>query len=148
MNLCVASIALLCFVVRVRGQPLDLDEYNLLMRIRDDLGCNSSCPGFAADSPCPPSDFVVCVAGKVTGLKLTVDSRRYVAIPTEIGLLAHLTSLELTSLFFKGDIPTDIGRLSLLEHLYISSTSITGSIPTIVGALSSLTKLALTQKTR
>jgi Leucine-rich repeat (LRR) protein len=60
-------------------------------------------------------------------------------IPSEIGNLSNLRSLELVSCIFSGTIPTEMGRLVELSELHLDSNSLTGTIPTEFGSLWNLT---------
>jgi Leucine-rich repeat (LRR) protein len=68
-------------------------------------------------------------------------------IPTEIGMLKSLTSLDLSQTgFLNGVVPTEIGLLSTLETLNLSNSgepSLSGSIPSQLGNLSGLRNLNL-----
>ena len=64
-------------------------------------------------------------------------------IPTELGRLADLTTLNLSGNDLTGPIPTELGELANLTWLNLSSNSLTGAIPTELGELVSLTGLSL-----
>ena len=51
-------------------------------------------------------------------------------IPTEIGELTNLETLNLTSNNFTGEIPASFGNLINLEQLSLSQNQISGNIPT------------------
>ena len=65
------------------------------------------------------------------------------AIPTQIGTITALTSLDLSSNQLTGAIPTQIGSLTALTSLDLSSNQLTGAIPTQIGSLMGLTALVL-----
>jgi len=65
------------------------------------------------------------------------------SIPTELGNLSNLTSLDLKSNRLTGSIPRELGNLTNLEKLMLNSNQLTGSIPTELGNLSNLEKLML-----
>jgi len=65
------------------------------------------------------------------------------SIPPEIGNLSNLECLFLASNQITGSIPPEIGNLSNLEHLYLTDNQITGSIPPEIGNLDSLERLLL-----
>ncbi len=64
-------------------------------------------------------------------------------IPTSIGQLENLKSLELSFNPISGTIPSEIGKLSNLEILAINGTELQGSIPASLGNLSHLKQLHL-----
>jgi Leucine-rich repeat (LRR) protein len=59
-------------------------------------------------------------------------------IPTEIGYLRQLTSLQLSTNALTGSIPTEFGYLSKLVELSLGKNHLDGTIPTEIGDLSSL----------
>jgi hypothetical protein len=65
------------------------------------------------------------------------------SIPPEIGNLSNLEYLILTSNQITGSIPPEIGNLSNLKHLYLTDNQITGSIPPEIGNLDNLERLIL-----
>ncbi len=65
-------------------------------------------------------------------------------IPTELGQLTSLTSLDLNNNRLTGTIPTELGKLISLEKLdFRGNERMSGSIPTELGQLTSLTSLDL-----
>ena len=66
-------------------------------------------------------------------------------IPTELGRLANLTSLNLSRNDLTGPIPTELGRLTDLTRLNLSDNDLTGPIPTELGRLANLTWLDLSR---
>ncbi len=71
------------------------------------------------------------------------DNRIRGSIPTQIGSLTALTSLDLSDNRFRGSIPTQIGSLTALTSLDLSDNKLTGTIPTQIGSLTALTSLDL-----
>jgi hypothetical protein len=68
-----------------------------------------------------------------------LDSRISGQVPSEIGSLSSLRTLDLGMTYVEGTIPTEIGQLSSLEGFSISANrGITGTLPSEVGLLSSL----------
>ncbi|XP_050368103.1 probable LRR receptor-like serine/threonine-protein kinase At3g47570 isoform X2 [Argentina anserina] len=65
------------------------------------------------------------------------------SIPTSLGYLVNLPSLDLSENFFSGSIPSDIGKLSSLVELDFLSNQLSGSIPSSVGNLTMLLRLYL-----
>ena len=64
-------------------------------------------------------------------------------IPAEIGNLTQLTSLYLYGNELSGEIPTGIGNLTQLVYLYLYGNELSGEIPSELGNLTQLTKLYL-----
>ena len=65
-------------------------------------------------------------------------------IPAELGMLSHLSLLQLTDNELKGAIPTELGNLSKLELLILTENELSGEIPSELRGLSSLSELSLT----
>jgi len=65
-------------------------------------------------------------------------------IPTAIGFLTSLQTINLDSINLSGTIPTEIGELTSLRYLILGNNALTGTIPTEIGLLSSLQNLDLT----
>ena len=64
-------------------------------------------------------------------------------IPTELGKLSNLSSLQLIANQLTGEIPTELGKLSNLRWLLLWENRLTGEIPTELGELSNLRVLSL-----
>jgi Leucine-rich repeat (LRR) protein len=56
-------------------------------------------------------------------------------IPAEIGSLAYLNELDLSSNLLTGQIPTEIGTMANLQSLDLRSNQLTGFIPTEIALL-------------
>jgi Leucine-rich repeat (LRR) protein len=67
------------------------------------------------------------------------------SLPTELGRLAELTDLSLSSRGLNGTLPSELGMLSTLQVLHISRSSLTGTLPTQFGLLTNLRSLDLSQ---
>ena len=65
-------------------------------------------------------------------------------IPGELGMLSHLSLLQLSDNELKGAIPTELGNLSKLELLILTENELSGEIPSELRGLSSLSELSLT----
>lgn len=63
-------------------------------------------------------------------------------IPSHLGNLSLLQSLDLSHNGFTGDIPGALGRLRQLRELYLSANALTGTIPHQLGDLKNLQLLA------
>ncbi|KAL0735787.1 hypothetical protein Bca4012_011997 [Brassica carinata] len=61
-------------------------------------------------------------------------------IPSEIGRLTRLETLDLSDNFFRGEIPISLGYLRSLQYLRLNNNSLSGVIPL---SLSNMTQLAL-----
>ncbi|WP_419943304.1 hypothetical protein [Candidatus Palauibacter sp.] len=56
-------------------------------------------------------------------------------IPSELGRLAHLSTLSLTGNDLSGPIPSELGNLAELWSLWLSENELTGPIPPELGNL-------------
>ncbi|MBK8505886.1 MAG: leucine-rich repeat domain-containing protein [Saprospiraceae bacterium] len=113
------SLALVAFYHATNG-PYCTDSWNLNEPVY-------TWPGVAADS----AGRIISLSGAdCTGL-----------IPSEIGNLVHLQSLDLYG-NLTGSIPTEIGNLVNLQSLYLNG-NLTGSIPTEIGNLTDLQNLSI-----
>ena len=84
-------------------------------------------------------------SGRVTSLKLSVYGSNGLsgAIPSELGNLSKLTSLDLRSGQLSGPIPSELANLPNLTSLDLSFNQLSGPIPAELGNLSNLTYLDL-----
>ena len=64
-------------------------------------------------------------------------------IPSELGELASLRSLDLANNGLSGSIPPELGKLARLAHLDIRFNNLSGSIPSELGGLVSLERMEL-----
>ena len=89
--------------------------------------------------------FGVTVTGcRVTNLFLTTNNLTG-SIPTEIGDLPALQTLQLENNLLAGSIPTSIGNLTNLTSLDLRGNQLSGAIPNTIGNLTSLQSLVLDQ---
>ncbi|KAH9667860.1 protein kinase domain-containing protein [Citrus sinensis] len=73
----------------------------------------------------------------ISGLNLTGT------IPSELGNLSSLQTLDLSFNWFSGEIPEELGNLAELEELWLQNNFLTGTIPSSIFNLSSLSILDL-----
>jgi Leucine-rich repeat (LRR) protein len=59
----------------------------------------------------------------------------FTSIPTEIGNLSSLLSMDLVGNKLRGTIPSEVGKLSKLSRLELGNNSLSGTIPTTIGNL-------------
>jgi|TARA_B100001741_G_scaffold235142_1_gene196159 Leucine-rich repeat (LRR) protein len=64
-------------------------------------------------------------------------------IPSTIGDLTNLTSLNIYNNQLTGEIPSEIGNLTNLTKLFLYENNLTGSIPPEIGNLTNLTAWSL-----
>lgn len=69
-------------------------------------------------------------------------------MPSQIGQLKSLVSLDLSYNSLSGAIPSRLGELRQLQKLYVSSNNLTAGIPDAVANLTSFTFLALSNNSR
>ena len=83
--------------------------------------------------------------GSLTDLRtLNLRSNRLTGtIPTQLGNLINLQTLNLQSNRLTGSIPTQTGSLTNLRELDLAGNQLTGNIPTQLGSLTSLRQLHL-----
>jgi gliding motility-associated-like protein len=92
---------------------------------------------------------VTVVGNRVTQLDMNPTSPPFTGnnlvgnIPTQIGNLTALTSLDLAYNQLSGSIPTQIGNLANLTFLNLSHAQLTGPIPSNISGLSNLNVLLL-----
>ena len=69
----------------------------------------------------------------ITSLSVNGNSwTKATTIPTAIGVLMNLQSLQITSVGLTGPIPTSVGRLSRLTWLNLQNNMLTGTVPSFV----------------
>ena len=90
--------------------------------------------------------------GLLTGLKtLAIRYSREVrgTLPTEIGLLTNLETLDFAVNSLTGTLPVEYSQLTKLEYLdFMANTEISGTLPSEYGNLVNLSKFLLQQETR
>ncbi len=85
---------------------------------------------------------VSCTSGHVTQLSLA-NNQLSGSIPSELGDLSGLQSLDISGNGLSGVIPAEIGNLSGLKHLVLENNSLSGAIPSSLSALTGLATLEL-----
>ncbi|MDC1119549.1 leucine-rich repeat domain-containing protein [Gammaproteobacteria bacterium] len=89
---------------------------------------------------------VTCTNGSVSRLWFWTNGLNG-TIPSELGNLSNLTSLNLGNNSLTGTIPSELGNLTKLTQILLFSNSLTGSIPSELGNLANLTYLQLSNNT-
>jgi len=74
----------------------------------------------------------------LSSIEIEIDPGLAGTIPTEIGLLSGLVRIDITDTYLSGAIPTEIGLLTLLATLQLTSNSLSSTIPTEIGLLKDL----------
>ena len=94
------------------------------------------------NQPATEWDGITIKDNKVIGISLLFNNMNG-ELPSSIGHLKHLETLELSFNKLKGTIPKEIGDLSKLKVLAFNGNNLIGNIPPSIGNLSSLTQLHL-----
>lgn len=96
------------------------------------------------NDPCSPSYWqgVTCVNNSVVGIKWKEFDLRG-SIPSEVGYLINLTSMNLGYNTLTSSIPPSIASLTKLSYLDLSLNYLTSSIPSEIGSLQQLQYLDL-----
>lgn len=85
---------------------------------------------------------VTCQTGHVTGLDLS-DNNLVGTLPSQLGDLPQLQTLNLTRNTLSGALPTTLGALTRLQTLDLSENQLSGALPAQIGALTALQTLNL-----
>ena len=116
-----------------------------LLGIRDSLAGNGSL-NWSAQVPLPEWEGVSVDTSThpptVTDLELEGVGLTGV-MPTALGRIFKLKTLDLMDNELRGHIPSELGNLTSLEKLYLSNNKLSGSIPSALGNLSKLDGLLL-----
>ena len=81
-----------------------------------------------------------CIDGVITSIFL-LTIKLVGTIPSSIGSLSRLTSLDLHSNSITGTLPSTLGQLSKIVSIRVDSNSLTGIVPSTLCAATSLTSL-------
>ena len=85
--------------------------------------------------------YILCESdNRVTGIYLQ-ENGLVGTIPTHIGLMTNLKTLDLWSNNLTGKLPTQLGQLVGLTSFSCSSNALTGGLPPQLGGLTSLVRL-------
>ena len=80
----------------------------------------------------------------LTGTNLALPGRSLGGtVPSELGLMTTLQSLDLSQNVLSGTLPSQLGRLTRLHTLLLHSNSVSGSVPSQLGSLTRLRSLHL-----
>lgn len=131
----------------LRGE-LPMEELALLTSLTS-VSLNAN-PGLSQSSPSSARSILSSpLWGKLTNLEqfdvgkvLVVDDDSGTGdgdgttrtIPSQLGLLTALTSLNLLNNYLTGTIPTELFSLPKLQHCFLDNNYLTGTIPTQIGA--------------
>lgn len=62
------------------------------------------------------------------------------SIPTELGLLTRLTSMWISNNAMERNIPSELGSMAAMEHLVLQYNHLSGTIPTELGRLTTMVR--------
>ena len=120
-------------------------DFAALLKIRDELAGGYSL-NWSAQVPFHEWDGVSADTSThpptVTDLELEGVGLTGV-MPTALGRISELKTLDLMDNELRGPIPSELGNLTSLEKLYLSNNKLSGSIPSALGNLSKLDGLLL-----
>ncbi|PRP83161.1 Receptor protein kinase-like protein [Planoprotostelium fungivorum] len=94
---------------------------------------------------CNSTDYVgvACDTTQSWPVRIVLRQNLNGTIPSSIGSLINLTTLDLSTNSLAGPIPSSIGSLRSLQYLRLRSNRLDGPIPSTVGDLSSIRELDL-----
>lgn len=91
-----------------------------------------------------PRGIALCNAhNEVTAINLGGLGLSGGVLPTELGLVTTLTSIELSNNQLLGALPTELGMLELLTELTATNAGIQGNLPTQLGTMHELREVHL-----
>lgn len=91
---------------------------------------------------CDWESIEICVSGEVTSVGLQHDAPRG-QLPSNLGLLTALSSLDVGVNELSGSIPSEIGLLTALTGLNLMVNRLSGSVPSEIGLFTDLKWLSL-----
>ena len=125
------------------SNPGLVGDCEILMAAKDTLRGTASL-NWSYDTAITGWDGVTVSGAPIRATKLYLRSKGLNGtIPSGLGGLSALTSLELQRNMLTGSIPRELGSLSNLEFLVLGINSLTGGIPSELGDLYSLKELWL-----
>jgi Leucine-rich repeat (LRR) protein len=133
----------LCVTIKAKAQVNVKDSLALV-----DLYNSTNGPswynhsGWLTTDPVSTWRGITVTGTRVTGLYLD-DNNLIGTIPSSIGNLVKLTSIDLGFNQLSGSIPSSIGNLVNLQYLYLHFNQLIGSIPSSIGNLVNLRELWL-----
>ena len=122
-----------------------VSDCETLLAARDTLAGTATL-NWAADTPMSEWDGVSYQGTPERVTQVALSGRGLTGtIPTGLGNLSNLTTLDLGINQLTGEIPTELGNLSSLQILTLGRNPLSGEIPTELGNLSNLSSLILAQ---
>ena len=143
VTICCSFLAAMVFVPSVAQAQTDAERAALVALYDATGGENwTNNTNWKTDEPVGDWYGVTVDNGAVTDIYLHSNNLRG-ELPSEIGNLTSLKSLNLGDNSLSGAIPAEIWKLTDLEVLYLRLNSLTGAIPTEIGNLTRLEGLIL-----
>jgi Leucine-rich repeat (LRR) protein len=127
----------------VKESSRQLDSLALVAIYNASDGANWAKNQWELDKPLDDWKAVTVTDGRVTALKLTTSGiiTKEWTLPAEIGDLAELTDLRISSNKLTGEIPESVFGLEKLEKLYFQNDNLTGALSADLAKLTNLTEL-------
>ena len=127
----------------VKESSRQLDSLALVAIYNASDGPNWAKNQWELDKPLDDWKAVTVTEGRVTALKLTTSGiiTKEWTLPAEIGDLAELTDLRISSNKLTGEIPESVYGLEKLEKLYFQNDNLTGALSADLAKLTNLTEL-------
>ena len=139
----VALLGTLLLAAEAQAQDLAADRAALVALYNATDGPNwKNNQNWLSDEPLDEWYGVTVQNGRVTRLFLH-ENQLMGPIPSALGNLAKLESLQISSNRLTGTIPAELSNLANLEWLYLDSNQLTGTIPSELGDLANLERLVL-----
>ena len=127
----------------VKESSRQIDSLALVAIYNASDGANWTKNNWDLTKPLDEWKAVTLTDGRVTALKLTTSGviAQEWTLPDEIGDLAELTDLRISSNKLTGEIPESLYGLGKLEKLYLQNDNLTGSLSADIAKLTNLTEL-------